>query len=107
MSTAKGNSLSRKGKAIIRNKNIKKKQLTGKGKYNIEVGNHPLTNIIAKEASVRRGEDKWRILKMHLKLRYKQPEKILHTYRCLYQNGNHKSNNYNGQKHKKEKASQT
>ena len=57
------------------------KKLTGKGKNNLKVGNHPLTNTISKLASVRRGEDKCRTLKMHLKLRYQQAETILHTYR--------------------------
>ena len=61
------------------------KKLTGKGKDNIKVGNHPLTNMISKLASMRRGEDKCRTLKMHLKLRDQQPEIILHTYRWLYQ----------------------
>ena len=62
------------------------KKLTGKGKDNIKVGNHPLTNMISKLASMRRGEDKCRTLKMHLKLRDQQPETILHTYRWIYQN---------------------
>ena len=45
-----------------------------------------MTNIITKVASMRRREDKFRTLKMHLKLRDQQPETILHTYRWLYQN---------------------
>ena len=45
------------------------KKLTGKGKDNLKVVNHPLTNMISKLASMRRGEDKCRTLKMHLKLR--------------------------------------
>ena len=57
------------------------KKLTGKGKDNIKIGNHLLTNIISKLASMRRGEDKGRTLIMHLKLRGQQPETILHTYR--------------------------
>ena len=44
------------------------KKLTGNGKDNLKVGNHPLTNMISKLASMRRGEDKCRMLKMHLKL---------------------------------------
>ena len=59
------------------------KKLTGKGKDNIKVGNHPLSNI-SKLASMRRGEDKCRTLKMHLKLRYQQAKTILHTYRWIY-----------------------
>ena len=84
-STTKGTSLSRKGKATIRNKNIKNEN-PGKGKDNLKVGNHPLTNIMSKLASTRRGEDKWITLKMHLKLRYQQAETILHTYRWIHQN---------------------
>ena len=41
---------------------------------------------ISKLASMIRGEDKYRILQMHLKLRDQQSETILHTYRWLYQN---------------------
>ena len=41
--------------------------------------------MISKLASLRRGEDKFRTLKMHLKLRDQQPETILHTYTWLYQ----------------------
>ena len=44
------------------------KKLIDKGKDNLKVGNHPLSNI-SKLASMRRGEDKCRTLKMHLKLR--------------------------------------
>ena len=62
------------------------KKLTGKGKDNIKVGDHPLTSMISKLESMRRGEDKCRTLKTHLKLRDQQPETILHTYRWLYQN---------------------
>ena len=44
------------------------KNLIGKGKDNIQVGNHPLTNTISKPAIMRRGEDKCRRLKIYLKL---------------------------------------
>ena len=55
------------------------KKLTGKGKDDIKVENHTLTNMISKVASMRRGEDKRRTLKTHLKLRDQQAETILHT----------------------------
>ena len=45
------------------------KKLTGKGKGNFKEGNHPLINMVSKLAIMRRGEDKCRTLKMHLKLR--------------------------------------
>ena len=57
-----------------------------KGKDNIKVGNHPLTNMISKLASMRRGEDKCKTIKMHLTLRDQQPETILHICDWLYQN---------------------
>ena len=86
------------------------KKLTGKGKDNIKIGNHLLTNIISKLASMRRGEDKCRTLKTPLKLRYHQPEIILHTQviQVISKNsGKHKLKNYDGNIHKKEKARQT
>ena len=52
-STTKGNTLSRKGESKIRNKNITNEK-TGKGKDNIKTGNHPLTNMISKLASIGR-----------------------------------------------------
>ena len=45
------------------------RKLTGKGKDNIKVGNHSFTNMISKAASMNRGDDKVRTLKMDLKLR--------------------------------------
>ena len=82
--------------------------LTGKGKDNLNVGNHPQTNI-SKLASKRRGEGKCRTLKMHLKLRRPARQNNsahiqIDTSKCK---GNHQSNNYNGHTHKKEKPSQT
>ena len=59
------------------------KKLTGKGKDNLKLGNHSLTNI-SKLASMRKGEVKCRILQMHLKLRDQQAETILHMYRWVY-----------------------
>ena len=41
--------------------------LTGKGKDNVKVGNHPLTNMISKLARMRKGENKCRTLKMKLR----------------------------------------
>ena len=41
--------------------------------------------MISKVASMRKGGDKWRTLKMHLK-RKQKPKTILYTYRWLYQN---------------------
>ena len=68
VSTTKETSLSRKGKPQLETRIRKMKKLTGNGKDNLKVGNHPLTNMISKLASMRRGEDKCRMLKMHLKL---------------------------------------
>ena len=34
------------------------KKLTGKGKDNLKVGNHPLTNMMPELASLRKGDDK-------------------------------------------------
>ena len=46
------------------------RKLTDKGKDNIKVTeNNPLTNRTSKLVCMRRGEDKGRTLKMHLKLR--------------------------------------
>ena len=45
------------------------KKLTGKDTDNLKAGNHPLTNTISKLPSKRKGEDKCRKLKMHLKLK--------------------------------------
>ena len=59
-------------------KRILNEKLTGKGKDNLKLGNHLLTNMISKLASMRR-EDKCRTLKIHLKLRDQQAEIILHT----------------------------
>jgi len=62
------------------------RKLTGKGKDNIKAGKHPSTNMASKLASMRRGKDKYRTLKMHLKLRDQEPKIILYTYIGLYQN---------------------
>ena len=56
--TNKGNSLGNKEKGAIRNKKIQMWKLTGKGKDNIKVEHHQLTNNISKLASMRRGEEK-------------------------------------------------
>ena len=45
------------------------KKLTGKGKDKVNVGHHPATKMISKLVNMRRGEDKHKTLKMHLKLR--------------------------------------
>ena len=50
------------------------KNLTGKGKDDTKVENHPMTNMISKVASMEREEDKYRTLKMLLILRDQQPE---------------------------------
>ena len=85
------------------------KKLTGKGKDNIKVGNHPLTNMISKSASMTRGEDKCRTLKMHLKLRRAAGQNNSgHIQMDISKyKGNHQSNNYDSQTHKKERPSQT
>lgn len=52
-------------------------KLTGKCKDNRKVENHPLTNVASKLARMRRGDDRCRKLKMHLKIRDPQPQIIL------------------------------
>ena len=52
----------------------------------IKVGNHPHTNIILKQAIMRKRECKCRILGKHLKLRDQQLKTVFYTYRLLYQN---------------------
>ena len=79
---AMGVSLKRK-KETNKQEYYKYKKLPGKGKDNRKIGNHPLTNMISKLESMRRGKDKCRTLKMHLKIRDQQPEVILHIYRWL------------------------
>ena len=54
------------------------RKLTGKGKDTVNVGNHPLPNMISKLASMRRGVDKCRTLKMHLKLREQETKTCVH-----------------------------
>ena len=61
-------------------------KLTSKGKHTVKVGNHPHTNMISKSAIMRKGEYKYRILEMHLKLKDQQLKTVLFTYRLLYQN---------------------
>ena len=60
-------------------------KFTGKGKHTLQVGNHPHTNI-SRLAIVTRGDHKYRILEMHLKLKDQQLKTILFIYRLLYQN---------------------
>ena len=60
-------------------------KLTSKGKHKVMVGNHLHTNMIAKPAIVKRGEHKYRILEMHLKLKDQQLNTILLIYRLLYE----------------------
>ena len=45
------------------------REITGKGKDNIKVGNNPLTNRISKLGSMRRGQDKYRTLKITLEIK--------------------------------------
>ena len=76
------------------------KKLTGKGKDNIKVGNHPLTNMISKLASMRIGEDKCRTENV---FEIKRPA-TRNNSACIYvviskYNRNHKSNNCNGHTH--------
>ena len=47
-------------------------------KANRKIGNYPHTNMIAKPASMRKGEYKSRILEMHLKFRDQQFKIILY-----------------------------
>lgn len=53
------------------------RKLTCKGKNNIKVENHSLTNMISKLASMRKGKEKCRTLKIHFKLRDQQPKTSL------------------------------
>ena len=66
ISTTKGIIKVEKEKPQIDTIILKMKKLTGKGKDNTKVGNHPRRNIISKLASLRRGEKKCRTLKVHL-----------------------------------------
>ena len=54
------------------------RKLTGKGQDNINVQNHLLTNTMSKLASIKRGEDTCRTVKVHLKLREQQPKTIMY-----------------------------
>ena len=60
-------------------------KLTGKGKHKVKVGNHLHKYKISKQAIVRRGEYKCRILEMNLKLKGQQLKTILFIYRLLNQ----------------------
>ena len=62
------------------------RKLTSRDKYTVKVGNHPHTDMVSKPASMRRQEDKCRILEMHLKLRDQKLKTILFIYRLLHQN---------------------
>ena len=79
-------SLGRKEKATTRNKKLKWKKLTGKGKHTVKVENHLYTDMTSKRPTERRGEHKCSILEMHLKLKDQQLKTILFLYRLLYQN---------------------
>ena len=57
-------------------------KLTSTGKRTVKVGDHPHTNMISKQAIVKRGKYKCRILGMHLKLRDQQLKTILCIYIC-------------------------
>ena len=59
------------------------KKLNTKGKYTVKIENHLHTNMISKPAIVRRGEQKCRILEMHLKLKDQQLETIFLICRLL------------------------
>ena len=61
-------------------------KLTRKDKCTVNVGNHLHTYMISKQVIVRRGEHKYRILEMHLKLRNQQLKTTLYIYRLLNQN---------------------
>ena len=57
-------------------------KLIGKDKHTVNVQNQPHRNMISKQAIVRRGEYKRRILAIHLKLRDQQLETFLCM--CIY-----------------------
>ena len=65
---------------------LQMEKLTDKGKHTVKAGSHLHTNMISKPATVRRGEHKCRILKMHLKLKEQELKTILFIYRLLFQN---------------------
>ena len=83
------------------------KKLTGKDKDNIKVGNHLLTNMISKLASMGREEGRCRILKIHLKIRDLQTEKILHTHQNITGSTNQKTILYTHRKKKKQSKHNT
>ena len=78
-STTKGTSLSGKEKPQLETRVLTTEKAHWQRQRYIKVGNQPLINMTSKLASMRRGEDKRRTLKIHLKLRDQQPETILHT----------------------------
>ena len=55
-------------------------KLIGKGKHTVKVGNYLHTSMISKQGIVRKGEDKWRILEMHFKLKDQQLNLV---YKCV------------------------
>ena len=56
----------------LETRKFQKRNISGKDKDKKKVENYPLVKIISKLADMRRGEDKCRTLKMHLKLRERQ-----------------------------------
>ena len=78
------------------------RKIPGKGKGR-KVENYSLTNMISKLASLRKGEDKCRTLKMHLKLRdQQQKNNTVHIQMVISKsNRNPKLKNYNVHTHKK------
>ena len=61
-------------------------KLTGKRKHTVKAGNYPHTNMISKQATMRRGERKCQKEELHLKLRNQQLKTTLYIDKLLYQN---------------------
>ena len=59
-------------------------KLTGKGKHIVKSVNHPHTNMISKQATMRRREYKCRKWELHLKLRDQQLKTTLYIYIDCY-----------------------
>ena len=59
-------------------------KLASKGKHKVKVRNHPHTNMVSKQAIMRQGEHKGRILEMDLKLKGQPLDRILFIHINFY-----------------------
>ena len=55
-------------------------ELISKGKHTVKAGNYTNKNTVSKPIIMRGGEYKYRIFKMHLKLRVQQLKTIMYMY---------------------------